>query len=57
MTVRGGVDVVDRLADALERSRRANRQIRQGHVVVDRADEAHELEMGMRLKLRLRDQV
>ena len=57
VTVRGGVDVVDRLADALERSRRANRQIRQGHVVVDRAHEAHELKVRMRLKLLLRDQV
>lgn len=35
VTVCGGVDIVDRFADALKRGRRANRQICQGHVVVD----------------------
>jgi hypothetical protein len=43
----GRVDVIDRLADALERGRRADGQVRQRHVVVDRANKSGDLEVPM----------
>ena len=53
--VRGRVDVVDGLANPVERGRRADGEVRHGHVVVDRADEPDDLEVRVLARLLLRD--
>lgn len=57
MTVCGRIDVVDRFTNALKRSGRADSQVRHGHVVVNRTNEADEPEMHMRLELGFGDLV
>ena len=51
----GRVDVVDGLADAVERGGRADGHVRQRHVVVDGPDQADDLEMPVSLDLLVRD--
>lgn len=41
----GGVDVINRLADPVQRRRRTDGQVRHGHVVVDRPDEPDDAEV------------
>jgi len=48
MTRSSGVNIVDSFADSMERRRSADRQVRHGHVVIDRPDEPNNLEVLMR---------
>jgi len=48
-----GINVVDGLADPVQRGRCADGEVRHGHVVVDGANEANNFEMGVRCCLSL----
>jgi hypothetical protein len=43
----GGVDIINRFANAMQRRRCANSQVREGHVVVDGPNEADDLQVSM----------
>jgi hypothetical protein len=53
----GGVDVVDGFADSVQRSRRTDREIGHGHVVIYRPYEPHDPEVTMALNLFIRDAI
>ncbi len=53
----GRVNVVDGLADSMQRSRRADSQISHGHVIIDRSNEPHDPEVPVSRDLLIRDAV
>ncbi len=55
MTECGGVDVVDSFTDPVKRGGRSNSQISHGHIVVNGAYEADNLEMRVSSRLRFVD--
>jgi hypothetical protein len=51
------MNVVDGLADSMQRSRRTDSQIGHGHVIIDRSNEPHDPEVSVSRNLLISDAI